>query len=193
MKIGVPKETTPGERRVALVPELVPKLAASGLTVLVETGAGLEAGFPDQGYLEKGAQIQPEVLAQADIVLKVRRPSVDEIGRLGTNSTLIGLLEPYTVDDSLRLIAARRVTAFAMELMPRIARAQSMDALSAMSAIAGYKARAPRGQLPAEVLSFVDDRGRHHTSGQSLCHWRGSGRSGSDRNCEATWRSRRSL
>ncbi len=139
MKIGVPKETAPGERRVALVPELVPKLAASGLTVLVETGAGLEAGFPDQGYLEKGAQIQPEVLAQADIVLKVRRPNVDEIGRLGTNSTLIGLLYPYTVDDILRLIAARPVTAFAMELMPRIARAQSMDALSAMSAIAGYK------------------------------------------------------
>lgn len=140
MNVGVPKETSPGERRVAVVPELVPKLAAAGLTVLVEAGAGLEAGFPDDRYSEKGAQIQSEVLTQADIVLKVRRPSTREIGNLRTNSTLIGLLEPYTIDDTLRLIATRRVTAFAMELMPRVARAQSMDALSAMSAIAGYKA-----------------------------------------------------
>jgi NAD(P) transhydrogenase subunit alpha len=140
MNIGVPKETAQGERRVALVPELVPKLAGAGLTVLIEAGAGLEAGFTDESYLEKGARIQPEVLAEADIALKVRRPSAQEIAKLRENSTLIGLLEPFTVDDTLRSIAARRVTAFAMELMPRIARAQSMDALSAMSAIAGYKA-----------------------------------------------------
>ena len=102
MNVGVPKETARGERRVALVPELVPKLAAAGLTVVVEAGAGMEAGFTDESYLQKGAQIQREVLAQADIVLKVRRPSAEEIGKLRENSTLIGLLEPFTIDDALR-------------------------------------------------------------------------------------------
>jgi NAD(P) transhydrogenase subunit alpha len=140
VRIGVPKETVAGERRVALVPELIPKLTGLGLTVAIQTGAGLDADFPDRSYIEKGAQIEPEVLAQADVVLKVRRPSAEEIANLRPDSTLIGLLEPFTPDETFRLLAARRVTAFAMELMPRIARAQAMDALSAMSAIAGYKA-----------------------------------------------------
>jgi NAD(P) transhydrogenase subunit alpha len=140
VRIGVPKETVPGERRVALVPELVPKLTGLGLTVAIQTGAGLDAGFPDRSYVEKGAQIEPDVFAHADVVLKVRRPSAAEIANLRPDSTLIGLLEPYTADDTFQLLAARRITALAMELMPRIARAQPMDALSAMSAIAGYKA-----------------------------------------------------
>jgi proton-translocating NAD(P)+ transhydrogenase subunit alpha len=140
MRVGVPKETSPGERRVALVPELVPKLTGLGLEVSVQAGAGVAAGFPDLSYSAKGARVEPEVLAAADIVLKVRRPSADEINRLCPGSTLIGLLDPYAADDVIQRLAERRVTALAMELMPRIARAQPMDALSAMSAIAGYKA-----------------------------------------------------
>jgi NAD(P) transhydrogenase subunit alpha len=140
MRIGVPTETSSGERRVALVPELVPKLTSLGLEVCIQAGAGVEAGFPDRSYSEKGALVQLEVLTAADIVLKVRRPSPDEISKLPAGSTLIGLLEPYATDDTTQLLAERRVTSLAMELMPRIARAQSMDALSAMSAIAGYKA-----------------------------------------------------
>jgi NAD(P) transhydrogenase subunit alpha len=138
--VGVPNEAAPPERRVALVPELVPKLAQAGLEVLVEPGAGEAAGFPDPAYIEKGARLAPDVLGRADVVLKVRPPTAEEAGRLREGATLIGLLQPYANAAALRALAARRVTAFALELMPRITRAQPMDALSAMSTVAGYKA-----------------------------------------------------
>lgn len=141
MVVGVPKETVPGERRVALVPELIPKLCKAGLEeVHVEVGAGAEAGFGDRAYLEKGALLEPEVFGAADVLLKVRPPTVHEIAKLKEHSTLIGFLEPYTDAARIKLLSARKVTSFAMELMPRIARAQPMDALSAMSTVAGYKA-----------------------------------------------------
>ncbi len=140
MTVGVPQETFAGERRVALVPELVPKLAKAGLEVLVEAGAGAAAGFPDAAYQEKGARMEADVLAQADVLLKVQPPSAAETARIREGATLIGFLQPYANGDGIRELAARRVTAFSMELMPRITRAQPMDALSAMSTIAGYKA-----------------------------------------------------
>jgi NAD(P) transhydrogenase subunit alpha len=140
MRIGVPRETVAGERRVALVPELVPKLTALGLEVCIECGAGLEAGFSDRTYMDKGARVVADTLGEADAILKVRPPVPAEIQKLRENAILIGLLEPYTGNQTIQFLTARRVTAFAMELMARIARAQSMDALSAMSAIAGYKA-----------------------------------------------------
>jgi proton-translocating NAD(P)+ transhydrogenase subunit alpha len=138
--VGVPKENLPGESRVALVPELVPGLMRAGLEVLVEPDAGAEAGFPDVAYAEKGARVERDVLAQADVVLKVRPPTPDDIAKMKEGAFLIGLLQPYANAAGIRALAARRVTAFAMELMPRIARAQSMDTLSAMSTVAGYKA-----------------------------------------------------
>ena len=140
MIASVPKETIPGERRVALVPELVSKLTAAGLEVQVQFGAGVEAGFGDKDYEQRGARLAADVFAKADVLLKVRPPTPDEIAQLREGSTLIGLLEPYTSEAQIRLLGARRVTSFAMELMPRIARAQPMDALSAMSTVAGYKA-----------------------------------------------------
>jgi H+-translocating NAD(P) transhydrogenase subunit alpha len=140
MRVGIPKEIMPGERRVALVPELVPKLTSAGFEVCVQAGAGAEAVFLDQQYLDKGAHVQPELLLEADVVLKVRPPPGTEIATLRAESTVIGLLEPYTSRPQIEMLAAQKVTAFAMELMPRIARAQPMDALSAMSTIAGYKA-----------------------------------------------------
>jgi NAD(P) transhydrogenase subunit alpha len=140
MIVGVPKETVPGERRVALVPDLVPKLTKAGLEVRVQSGAGAAAGFEDASYREKGAGVEPETLNQADILLKVQPPSADEIDRLKEGATLIGFLQHYSNAAGIRALAGRKVTAFAMELMPRITRAQAMDALSAMSTVAGYKA-----------------------------------------------------
>jgi NAD(P) transhydrogenase subunit alpha len=140
MIVGVPKETVAGERRVALVPELVPKLTKAGLDVLVQSGAGAEAGFPDEWYREKGGRLGPDVWAEADILLTVQPPAVGDIGKIKEGATLIGFLQPYSNAEGVKALAARQVTAFAMELMPRITRAQPMDALSAMSTVAGYKA-----------------------------------------------------
>src|SRR3989454_7229527 len=140
MIVSIPKETVPGERRVALVPDLVPRLTKAGLDVVVQPGAGESAGFFDAAYTGKGARLEAEVFGNADILLKVQPPTTDEIGRMKEDSILIGFLQPYTNGTAIRALAARKVTAFSMELMPRITRAQPMDALSAMSTIAGYKA-----------------------------------------------------
>jgi NAD(P) transhydrogenase subunit alpha len=149
MIIGVPKETLPGERRVALVPMTIGALTKSGVEVLVETGAGTEAGFPDAGYLDKGAKIansRSEVFGSADVIVQVRALGANpEAGRgdlelMRQGQTVIGLFEPLTALDEGKAVADRGVTLFAMELIPRITRAQSMDVLSSMATIAGYKA-----------------------------------------------------
>ncbi len=129
MIVGVPKEKVEGERRVALVPELVPRLAKAGLEIIVQYGAGQPAGFLDASYLEKGARVEPDALAAADIVLKVQPPTIEEIGAIKQGATLVGFLQPYSNRANIQVLAERRITAFAMELMPRITRAQSMDAL----------------------------------------------------------------
>src|SRR5213592_467796 len=138
--VSVPKETVPGEQRVALVPELVPRLTEAGLEVAVQSGAGELAGVFDDGYAAKGARLEAEVLDKADIILKVQPPMIEEISHMKEDSVLICFLQPYTNAAAIRALAARQITAFSMELMPRITRAQSMDALSAMSTVAGYKA-----------------------------------------------------
>jgi H+-translocating NAD(P) transhydrogenase subunit alpha len=140
MIVSIPKEVAPGERRVALVPELVPKLAKAGLDGFVQSGAGAEAGFVDAAYSGQGARLGADVFGQAEVLLKVQPPTAAEIDRIKEGTTLIGFLHPYTNAGGIRALAARKVTAFAMELMPRITRAQSMDALSAMSTVSGYKA-----------------------------------------------------
>src|SRR5262245_4036983 len=149
MIVGVPRETLPGERRVALVPDLVPRLAGAGLSVVVQAGAGGEAGFADEAFRDKGARVEPEVLGAADVLLKVQPPTAAEVGLIKEGATLIGFLQPYANREGIGALAARKVTAFAMELMPRITRAQPMDALSAMSTVAGYKAvLIAAGRLP---------------------------------------------
>lgn len=149
MTVGVPKETYPGERRVALVPAAVPLLKKSGLEVMIEAGAGLEAGFPDAAYAEKGARVAPsrEVLfATADVILQVRaygsNPEAgrDDLGWLKAGQTVIGFFDPLGAPERVREAAATGATLFALELIPRITRAQGMDALSSMATIAGYKA-----------------------------------------------------
>jgi NAD(P) transhydrogenase subunit alpha len=136
MQVGVPKETAQGERRVALVPELVSKL--DGIEVVVEQGAGTAASFTDDAFAEAGASIGDPWAA--DIVAKVRKPSDDELGKLRDGQVLIGFLQPLTDREGIERLASRGVTAFAMESIPRITRAQSMDALSSQATVSGYKA-----------------------------------------------------
>jgi NAD(P) transhydrogenase subunit alpha len=142
MRIGVPRETVEGERRVALVPEVAKKLLGSGFDVVVERGAGAEALIPDEQFVEAGATLSDDgaVVWGADVVVKVAPPSGEEIGRLGRGSLLVGFLAPLTNVDGVRGLAAAGVTSFAMEAVPRISRAQSMDALSSQANIAGYRA-----------------------------------------------------
>ena len=142
MKIGVPRETAPGERRVALVPESVGRLAKDALEVVVEGGAGEAASFPDEAYREAGATFgdRAQVFSEPDVVAKVRKPDDDEIGLLRDGVVLIGLLEPLTDRERLDRLAARGVVGFAMESIPRITRAQPMDALSSQATVSGYKA-----------------------------------------------------
>jgi NAD(P) transhydrogenase subunit alpha len=140
MKVGVPRETWPGERRVALIPAAAAALKKAGLEVVVETDAGAEAGFPASAYEASGAAIAPrrDVFATADILLQVRSTPPD-IGSLRRGQAVIGFADPLGSPESIRELASAGVTAFSMELMPRITRAQSMDALSSMATIAGYK------------------------------------------------------
>jgi len=138
---GIPRETTPGEKRVSLVPENISKLA--GLQVTMERGAGEPAGYPDSAYEEKGAIITDDarsLYGGADLVLKVMPPTPSEAGLLKEGSTLISFLYPMANIEAVKKLTARRTTVFAMELMPRISRAQSMDALSSQATLAGYKA-----------------------------------------------------
>src|SRR5215216_2625112 len=138
MVVGVPKETADGERRVAMVPDVVKRLGAKDVEVIVESGAGEAALIPDALFEEAGAKIGDPW--NADVVVKVAAPSNEEIGKLGDGSVLVGFLAPLTSADTTRALADAKVTAFAMEAIPRITRAQSMDALSSQSNVAGYKA-----------------------------------------------------
>jgi proton-translocating NAD(P)+ transhydrogenase subunit alpha len=142
MRIGVPKETAAGERRVALVPEVVKKLTGQGHTVLVQAGAGEGALIPDAHFEEAGAELTGDAKAVfgADVVVKVSPPSADEVKLLNDHSTLIGFLQPLTNKEGVKALADAGVTAFALESVPRISRAQSMDALSSQSNVAGYRA-----------------------------------------------------
>ena len=149
MIVGVPKESFPGERRVALVPVVLPNLAKAGIEVIVEKGAGVEAGYPDQLYVDKGAKIVPEraaVFGAADIVAQVlsygsnEREGRADLPLMRRDQALIGFLRPMGSVEILQEIAGTGVTSFSVELMPRTTRAQSMDALSSMGTICGYKA-----------------------------------------------------
>jgi NAD(P) transhydrogenase subunit alpha len=143
MKAGVVKETAPGERRVALVPDAVAKLQAAGIEVLVERGAGQGAWLSDAAYADAGATIvgEPELLAAADVVLTVTKPSLTQVSRLSSGQAIIGMLGPLTDPDLAAALAARGVTAISLDGLPRtLSRAQPMDALTSQANVAGYKA-----------------------------------------------------
>ena len=143
MKVGLVKEILSGERRVALVPDTVSRLIAAKLEVAVQTGAGSDAFYTDDAYQKAGATLVPDaraVLGQADAVLKVQPPSLDEVAVLKSGAILICFLQPSAYADVVKALATQKVTAFSLELVPRISRAQSMDALSSQAGVAGYKA-----------------------------------------------------
>ena len=148
MKIAIPKERREYEKRVAASPDMVKKYAGLGFEVVIEKGAGEDASFTDESFQQAGARIAPDAraaLADADVVLKVQRPLTsaegrDELSLLNKGAMLVAMLAPYTNRDQIKSYAAAGVSAFAMELMPRISRAQSMDVLSSQANLAGYKA-----------------------------------------------------
>ena len=141
MKVGVPKETLAGERRVAIVPETARGLVKASIQVTVESGAGESAFFSDAAYIDAGAVVTDAATAfAADAVLKVQPPTPDEVARLRERSVLISFLQPATSADAIGALAKRKVSTFSLDLVPRISRAQSMDALSSQACIAGYKA-----------------------------------------------------
>ncbi len=148
MIVGVPKETFPGERRVALTPAVLDTLKRSGIEVLLEHGAGEQAGFPDVAYEAKGARLanRDDVFARADLVVQVRAltaalpHSLDDLPRLRKSQIIVGVFDALWAADEIERLAATGVTAFALDLMPRISRAQAMDVLSSMATVAGYKA-----------------------------------------------------
>lgn len=141
MRIGIPRETRPDERRVAAVPETVKKLVARGVEVLVEAGAGESSSFPDDAFSGVGARIvEADEAWSAELVFKVQPPTAEEAGRLSDGATLVAFLYPESNPEAVDALVRRGATVLAMESVPRIARAQKMDALSSMANIAGYKA-----------------------------------------------------
>jgi H+-translocating NAD(P) transhydrogenase subunit alpha len=154
MKVGVARETAPGERRVALVPEALGRLAQAGWEILVEAGAGSGASIPDSAYVDAGAKVVPteQLYAQSDVVVRVQRPSAAEVARLRSGQTVIGLLQPLLAPRMMGDLAGRGVTAISLDAIPRtLSRAQSMDALSSQANVGGYKA----------VLIAADAYGRY--------------------------------
>jgi NAD(P) transhydrogenase subunit alpha len=142
VKIGVPVETLSGERRVALVPDVAAKLVAAGFEIVVQAGAGQPASFADDAYRDAGAGVEPDrkaVLGAADVVLKVQPPTEDDVRLLRRGAATISFLQPATQGAVIEALAQQGVTSFSLELLPRISRAQSMDALSSQGSLAGYK------------------------------------------------------
>jgi NAD(P) transhydrogenase subunit alpha len=143
MKVGVAKETAPGERRVALVPEALGKLQAAGCEILVETGAGAGSAFPDSAYTDAGATVVPtgQLYQEADVILKVAKPSAAEVARLRKGQVVVGFLQPLIDPKTAQALAVQGVTAISLDAIPRtLSRAQTMDALSSQANVGGYKA-----------------------------------------------------
>ena len=142
MRVAVPRETAPGERRVALVPETISKLRDAGFEIRVERGAGAAAGFPDAAYADAGAEVADasSLVAGVEGVVRVARPTPEDLAALAPGTILVGFLQPLTDTDGIARLREHGVLGFAMESIPRITRAQSMDALSSQATVAGYKA-----------------------------------------------------
>ncbi len=164
MRIAIMRERRPFERRVALVPASLARLkvagTATGIEVAVEPDAGAAAGFPDGAYLEAGAVVTPQALDGADVLVAVRPPTVEQIGRLARGAVVVGLLSPTTEPDLVRALRDHGCSAFAMELVPRTARAQSMDVLSSQALVAGYRAAVVAAErLPRFLPLFMTAAG----------------------------------
>ena len=160
--IGVLREVTPGETRVALVPEVAGKFRSAGARVVVERGAGVQAQFPDSLWKDvEFASTGAEVLAAADVLVKVQPPTIEEVARLKPGAVTLSFVYGHQRPEVVRALLGGRITSFAMELVPRISRAQSMDALSSQASTAGYQAREDfvfRLDNPSNLGSLSTDR-----------------------------------
>ncbi len=163
MKLAVPTETHAGEQRVALIPDVAGRLAASGVEVVVQSGAGALAHFPDAVYGDKAVTVQAgaaETLAGADLVAKVQAPTPDEVSLMAEGATVVSFFQPAAQLDTVRALVGRRATAFSLDLVPRISRAQSMDALSSQATVSGYlSALAGAERLPKFFPMFMTAAG----------------------------------
>lgn len=157
MKIAVPKEIATGEKRVAIVPEVVSRFKKLDVEVVVERGAGESSHHVDDAYREAGATIAegPSELYSADIVLRVQPPTLEEAGQLAEGGIIIGFMNPHSNSDLVRTLRDRKITSLAMELVPRISRAQAMDALSSQASIAGYHAVLIAGQRLSKMIPMM--------------------------------------
>ncbi len=158
MKLTITKETSPGETRVAATPESVKKLVGLGHTVTVETGAGTVAGFLDKAFSDEGATIAKtlaDALKGADVLLKVRRPSAEEAAKYPEGLTVIALMDPFAMGDLTATLNKKKLNVLAMEFTPRISRAQSMDALSSQSNLAGYRAMIEGAQIYGRAMPMM--------------------------------------
>ena len=184
MILAVPHEDDSDERRVALVPETVSRLAKSGVTVRIQRGAGAQAAFLDDAYEKAGATLVAdlaELTRDADAVATVGRPGEALLATLEPGTVVVGFLHPLGDPEYVKRLAAAGVTAMAVELIPRITRAQSMDALSSQSNIAGYKAVLLAAARAAQVLSDAHHRRGNHPAGKGADSRRGRGGSAGDR------------
>ena len=181
MKIAIAAETDPAEPRVAATPDTVKKLVALGAEVVVQRGAGTRSGIPDADYEAAGATIGEAVVKGADVVLKVRRPAPNELSDYKKGALVIAIMDPYGNEAALKQMADAGLVAFAMELMPRITRAQSMDVLSSQANLAGYRAVIDAAERIWPRAADDDDGGRHRAGGQSVHHGRRRRRPAGDR------------
>jgi NAD(P) transhydrogenase subunit alpha len=190
--IGVPKEIYPGERRVALVPAVLPTLTKAGFEVHIQAGAGIEAGYPDSVYSDKGAKIvgdRTAVFSAADIVVQVLcygsndKTGEQDLALFRRNQILVGFLRPFGAAEVVEQIAHTGVTAFSVELMPRTTRAQSMDALSSMATVSGYKAVLVAADSHPRIFPDAYNCGWNRDSGAGTRdrRWRGGSASACDR------------
>jgi len=163
VKLAVPTETRTGEHRVAMIPDVAGRLVGTGVEVIVQEGAGVSAHFPDSAYADKGATLRPgagEAVAGADLVAKVQAPTPEEVGLLGEGITVVSFFQPASQLDTVRALVARKATAFSLDLVPRISRAQSMDALSSQATVSGYlSALAAAERLPKFFPMFMTAAG----------------------------------
>jgi H+-translocating NAD(P) transhydrogenase subunit alpha len=163
MKLAVPTETRVGERRVAIIPDVAGRLVGSGVDVVVQQGAGAAAHFPDTAYADKGVKVvtgSGDVLSTADLVAKVQAPTPEEVEVMAEGTTVVSFLQPASELDTVRAMARRKATAFSLDLVPRISRAQSMDALSSQATVSGYlSALAGAERLPKFFPMFMTAAG----------------------------------
>src|SRR3982075_463522 len=155
MKIAVAKEIDPSEPRVAASPDTVKKFKALGVDIAIEPGAGVKSGLPDSEFTAAGATVSADALKDADLVIKVKRPEASELANYKRGALVIAIMDPYGNDAALKALADAGVSAFAMELMPRITRAQSMDVLSSQANLAGYRAVIEGAQAYGRALPMM--------------------------------------